>query len=1007
MKRTLTRLLTAMVAVCFVTSVPALSQREVDPEEREREEDDGLALIRTVEDPDAELERLLADERSEADRLRRRGDLRAARRILSQHLDDEPDDFESRALRALIAFDRSDYDGALKDAERAYDGARELEADDPLRTAVLGTCARAYARCLLELGRASEAAEVYERVEGALDVKGDARDAWLYGSALAAEGERERAERLFELGARDAGAKTWDQLLASARCLRRLGRLQQASSVLVEADALAGREHGPEPDILAELGEVYFEADREVKDSESRSAANLYKEALDLNPTHEAALLGMYELHRYNWLRRRHTAQEFLSRLFEARPRSVRGLVAATSADLADGRLKSARTRLATLRERAPGRRDVHTLDATLAWIENRPDDCEAVLAELLAADGADGAPEREVGRTLLELYRFAEALPFLARAVERDAGDHEAWTQLGRALANTGDEVGALEAFERAEQEAALRQDAWRKNMMMVLRRMVLEHDVETFADLSFSWTPQAAEVLRTYLVPFYRDAREELAQRYGYTPEPTRIEFFDRHMDFSVRSTGFQGFPALGVCFGPVVTAVSPVSAMRGSFSWARTSFHEFTHVIHLGLSHNRCPRWITEGLATWEEVEKNPAWTRNMRRDLLDARAGGRIIPVRDLNRAFRGPRILFGYYQGGLLCEMLIDRHGFPPMIRLLEAFDRGLDLDAAFLEVFGTTPEAVDRDFAVFVDQELAGLAIEPRWEGSYCARLRLSLDRDPPEDPAARRAWAEDWTTIAWGAWQARRKVDAQEGLRNVYRSGLEIPRAAFLEGELAIAGGDQAGALEHWERGLAAGGEDYRVRMSLGRLAEQGGDVEAAEKHFLAAEKAFPGFDQPEFSAERSLAALYFEEGRFDEQKEALVRWLAWNADDLEGLRTIAGWHFDNGRFDEAARTYDLANEVDPFLRTLHYDWAEALFEAGSFEESLREFEMVQRVPPALDIESPTPLDPAEEAEALGWQARCLRELGRIEEATERAREGLELDGDCEPCERALEDVR
>ena len=41
----------------------------------------------------------------------------------------------------------------------------------------------------------------------------------------------------------------------------------------------------------------------------------------------------------------------------------------------------------------------------------------------------------------LLELYRFAEGLPFVKRATERDVGDFEAWTQLGRALANTGDE--------------------------------------------------------------------------------------------------------------------------------------------------------------------------------------------------------------------------------------------------------------------------------------------------------------------------------------------------------------------------------------------------------------------------------------------------------------------------------------------------------------------------------------------------------------------------------------
>ena len=58
--------------------------------------------------------------------------------------------------------------------------------------------------------------------------------------------------------------------------------------------------------------------------------------------------------------------------------------------------------------------------------------------------------------------------------------------------------------------------------------------------------------------MVPFYRTARLDLASRYGHTPGETLIEVFRKHGDFSVRSVGFEGFPALGVCFGPVVTAL-----------------------------------------------------------------------------------------------------------------------------------------------------------------------------------------------------------------------------------------------------------------------------------------------------------------------------------------------------------------------------------------------------------------------------------------------------------------
>ena len=67
------------------------------------------------------------------------------------------------------------------------------------------------------------------------------------------------------------------------------------------------------------------------------------------------------------------------------------------------------------------------------------------------------------------------------------------------------------------------------------------------------------------------------------------------------------------------------------------------------------------------------RHKAWWRNMRRELLDARANGEVFPLRRLNNAFRGPSVLFAYYQSGLLCQMLIEEHGFPPMVRLLERY----------------------------------------------------------------------------------------------------------------------------------------------------------------------------------------------------------------------------------------------------------------------------------------------------------------------------------------------
>src|SRR6185436_6637753 len=99
----------------------------------------------------------------------------------------------------------------------------------------------------------------------------------------------------------------------------------------------------------------------------------------------------------------------------------------------------------------------------------------------------------------------------------------------------------------------------------------------------------------------------------------------------------------------------------------------------------------------------------------------------IPARDLNAAFRTDRILFAYYQGGLLCEMWVGSHGFPALVHLLEAFDAGKDLDEAFAEVLKQTPEEVDRAFQKHVEALTKDLRIEPRWEPGRVARLRLML----------------------------------------------------------------------------------------------------------------------------------------------------------------------------------------------------------------------------------------------------------------------------------------
>ena len=965
----------------------------------------GASAVGQAQEADAELEALIAAERQEAELDRRRGAVRRAFGTFDEHLEDEPADAESRLGRGRCLLDEGDYAAAEDDFARALTDLAERpgERGRELRAAAR----RALGELYLVLGRLAEAAALVTDGAGDLDPLRDGRDAWFIGRVRWLQGNDAAALETFVAGTSATG-RTWPELLGRARCQRRVGDLYGASRSLQDARLAAREAEGPEPDVLVEFASLLFEVDGEVESLEAgqgRKSGPMLRQALSIHDRHERALIELFRLGRLNWNRHSRSPHEWLGDVLAHHPNSVAALLEGTTADLEDGQLPSVRERLQRLEELAPGRREVRSLRAVLAWVEHDRERARELLAELASEVPSDSRPERELGRILCELYRFAEAVAFCETATKRDPHDYEAWTQLARAFANTGREDEARKAFERAEIEARGRVDVWRDNMRLVLRRLDGYAEEDGPGRLSYAWSKDAATILRTYWVPFYAAAREELAQRYGYTPDEVKIEVFRDQEDFSVRSTGYSGFPALGVCFGPVVTAVSPLSGLRGSFSWARTAFHEFTHVVHLGLSHNRCPRWITEGLATWEEARRRPAWSRPMRQDLLNAYANRNLIPVRELNRAFRGPRILFGYYQGGLLCEMLIAEHGFAPMVRLLSAFDRGLDLDEALGEVFEKTPEQIDAELDAFVAERVAGLHLEPVWHPMTGRRLKLDLDSEPPADPGQREAWAESWSTVAWSAFQDGREIDAEQALRRLKLADITTPRSLFLRAEIAVRDERLGRAIEFWQAGLDAGGRDFRANMALGHHHRQGGRLEEAERHYLAAEADFPGFPVEQHSAELALATVYGTDQEDPNRAfQAKERWLVYQSGHFGIRLEIAGWHALRERFGEAARHYELANEVDPFCRRLHRGWGEALMELGRFEEAAREFRVARQVPSALDADQPGELPASVAAELMALEALCSIELDQLEQAAKLVANALELDANSETAQAAAE---
>ena len=92
--------------------------------------------------------------------------------------------------------------------------------------------------------------------------------------------------------------------------------------------------------------------------------------------------------------------------------------------------------------------------------------------------------------------------------------------------------------------------------------------------------------------------------------SPSPVIVEIFPQRKEFAVRTFGLPGADGLlGVCFGRVITANSPASQGEHPANWEAVLWHEFCHVVTLSKTHNKMPRWLSEGISVYEEGQRRP--------------------------------------------------------------------------------------------------------------------------------------------------------------------------------------------------------------------------------------------------------------------------------------------------------------------------------------------------------------------------------------------------------------
>lgn len=366
------------------------------------------------------------------------------------------------------------------------------------------------------------------------------------------------------------------------------------------------------------------------------------------------------------------------------------------------------------------------------------------------------------IGLLLSRNYRFAEAVHYERQSLAFDPAYAPAREQLCTDLLHTGKED---EGWQLAE--SVFRDDPY--NVMAY--NLVTLHDIikkfKTVEDEHFilRMDPKEAQIYGPRLLEMLEHERAQLTAKYEVIlPEKTTVEMFAAQKDFAIRTFGLPGgADYLGVCFGPVVTMNSPATRGEHPENWEDIAWHEFCHTITLTKTHNKMPRWLSEGISVYEEGQANPAWGPRMTpeyRDIIlkneavlmggttkpaDDKTGGGVTPVSKLSTAFMDPpssdALLFAYYEASRVVDFIVQKYGMQALNGVLTDLGDDVPINDALAK--HTEPiDKLDADFTAWFKEQAENLAPKADLE-------KIALPED--SDDAAIAKYVADHPTSFYG----------------------------------------------------------------------------------------------------------------------------------------------------------------------------------------------------------------------------------------------------------------
>jgi tetratricopeptide (TPR) repeat protein len=819
---------------------------------------------------------------------------------------------------------------------REASGIFERLASDP-DSAIRSAAREGWLECLLISGHYSKVVDLGTQFEQSSYE--DSQVQLIVAKALQYQGQYSKAEYFFRKAAKSPTPSGIEAQVGLALYLKSVGRQfdsQALFSTVLESLNIRGNDLMGLTAIVLHNLERFREADSFFKKATANNpidfetwiawgdlylekynqadAATIFADVLKRNPNHPDALVGLALSMSEGQMQE---VERVLEQALRINPNMEKAYATRAHFRIRAGDYEGAESDLKKCFAINPNSLLGLTSQAVLSFAKGELREMEKVLDRLFQINPSYGAVFEALGHFCVTQHLYDGAVEFFQKAVQRQPLLWTAYAALGVNLLRTGEELKAKEVLELAFAHDPY--NLWAFNTLKLLDSLANFDSLQT-SHFILRLQKKEAALLNLYVPALLEQAYQSLSVKYGFTPKSRiYLEMYPDHDDFAVRALGVPGLGALGVCFGTGIVMDSPSARPKGSFNWGNTVWHEFAHVITMGLTDHRVPRWFTEGISVMEGKMAKPGWGGDVNLGVIKAIQERKVLPISELDSGFLQPKfpgqVPLSYFQAGEVCQMIFQDFGFIALQRMLQLFKVRVTLPEVLNEVLQLSPEAFDAKFSGFLLSRY----------GRALKEIDFSIQRDNKllNDPERLKAVVQ-------------RQPDnffANLSLASYYRQEKNF--------DSAIA------CLIAAKRVFPNYVDEENPYRQLSQIyAEKGLMTQAIDELLALAQRSDKDFDSL-----KQLAKWLIKSNRQKEAKEILERAVYIYPFDSETHQSLAVLSFDQGDFAVALREYRSLVYLSPADQAeVHFNVARVLLEMGQRQEARKEVLKSLEIAPSFD---------------------------------------------------------